>query len=241
MAASETPPTLNTSTIDAIDELHSVGNRIHISFGGGTMTSEAYAGLTSFESTIANSIADFVIKYDLDGIDIDFEDTQAFMNSATYNGVDLLVKLTSELRKLLPSGKFSITHAPQPPYLVPNNGMDGYVDVMKNVGDQIDWLNVQFYNNPPWSSNPAEIIRAVQQFGQLTNLSPYQIMVGLPVTTHDAATGYIPVNEVISDIIDPLNNMKILEGMMNWQFASDKDGTWGKAIGNAMGINNPGT
>lgn len=236
MAASQSPPELTHTTINAIKELQQVGKKVHVSFGGGTMTSKAYAGMVGSESKIAQSIADFVIKYDLDGVDIDFEDTAAFMGKARYNGVDLLVNLTKALRSLLPAGKYMITHAPQPPYLVPGNGMDGYVEIMKNVGDQIDWLNVQFYNNPPWSTSPKEIVNAVHQFSLLQNLSTEKIMVGLPVTIHDAATGYIPINEIVSSIVNPLMQQDSIGGMMNWQFSSDKDGEWGKTIGNALGL-----
>ena len=59
-----------------------------------------------------------------------------------------LITCTKTIRKILPKGKYILTHAPQAPYFIGNgfypNG--GYMTVHKEVGDLIDWYNVQFYN-----------------------------------------------------------------------------------------------
>lgn len=234
MAASASPPQLTQHTIDAIATLQANDQKVMISFGGGQMSSKGYAGIVGSEVQMAQSIAAFVKKYNLDGVDLDFEDTQAFMGKATYNGVDLLVNLTKALREELPSPQYLITHAPQPPYLEVGNGMDGYVTIMEEAGDQIDWLNVQFYNNHPWSANPSEIIKAYHTYSQLKGMTPEKLMVGLPVTTHDAGSGYLPVDQIVTDIIQPIQQDGVLGGMMNWQFSSDTNGTWGITIGDAL-------
>jgi len=236
IAASQSPPVLTGTTLNAINELKENGQKVLISFGGGEMTSLAYSKIVGSESELAKSISNFVVKNNLDGVDIDFEDTGAFTGTANYNGVDFLVNLTNALREELPSPQFLITHAPQPPYLQLGSGMDGYVSVMKEVGGEIDWLNVQFYNNPPWSSNPQQIISSYEQFSKLPGLSPEKLLVGLPVAPNDAGSGYIPVNEIVTEIIDPIQEKGILGGMMNWQYSSDVNGVWATTIGASLNV-----
>lgn len=234
IAASTSPPKLTQTTVDAIAALQRNGQKVMISFGGGEMSSAAYKGIAGSEAKLAQSIADFVKEYNLDGVDLDYEDTAGFMGTAGYNGVELLVNLTNALRQELPSPRYLITHAPQPPYLEVGSGMDGYVTIMEQAGNEIDWLNIQFYNNPPWSGNPDEIVSSYHTFSRLKGMSPEKTIIGLPVTPHDAGSGYIPISEIITKIIEPIQQTSVLGGMMNWQFSSDVNGDWAKAIGTAL-------
>lgn len=78
----------------------------------------------------------------MDGTDIDWEDGGALTNGS---GADWLIVFTIKLRELLP-GKI-ITHAPQGPYFNENlYPKGGYTKIHKNVGNLIDFYNVQFYN-----------------------------------------------------------------------------------------------
>jgi len=93
----------------------------------------------------ANKLADYVSQNQLDGVDIDWEDTAAF-NSVSGGGETWLINLTLTLRSRLPNA--IITHAPQAPYfagrtIYPNNG---YLAVEQAVGSSIQFYNVQFYN-----------------------------------------------------------------------------------------------
>lgn len=239
IAASTSPPELTQTTKNAIAKLKANGQKVLISFGGGEMSSVAYSKIAGHEKELAISIAEFIKNNNLDGIDIDFEDTASFTGNANYDGVAFLVNLTQALRSELPSSQYLITHAPQPPYLEIGSGMDGYVKIMQQVGNSIDWLNVQFYNNPPWSSNPNQIVTSYWQFSKLAGLSPEKIMIGLPVTPRDAGSGYMPIDEIITEVIEPIQQNGILGGMMNWQFSSDKDGVWAEKIGQALKIKTP--
>lgn len=239
IAASTSPPELTQTTKNAIAKLKANGQKVLISFGGGEMSSVAYSKIAGHEKELAISIAEFIKNNNLDGIDIDFEDTASFTGNANYDGVAFLVNLTQALRSELPSSQYLITHAPQPPYLEIGSGMDGYVKIMQQVGNSIDWLNVQFYNNPPWSSNPNQIVTSYWQFSKLAGLSPEKIMIGLPVTPRDAGSGYMLIDEIITEVIEPIQQNGILGGMMNWQFSSDKDGVWAEKIGQALKIKTP--
>jgi len=129
-----------------------------------------------------------------------------------------------------------ITHAPQPPYMQEGSGMEGYIAVMARAGEEIDWINMQFYNNPPWNSDPGQIINSYHAFSQLPGMSPEKLLIGLPVMADDAGSGYMPIEEIISDVIKPLQSQGTLGGLMNWQFSSDNNGTWAKSIGAAINL-----
>lgn len=58
-----------------------------------------------------------------------------------------LIDYTKALRAELPSGQYILTHAPVAPWFSTTAYKSGaYVAVHKEVGDSIDWYNVQFYN-----------------------------------------------------------------------------------------------
>ncbi|WBX77728.1 glycosyl hydrolase family 18 protein [Tenacibaculum ovolyticum] len=239
IAAATSPPELTQTIIDTIKELKAKGQKVLISFGGAQMNWETYKNIVGHEQELAKSIAKFVKDNNLDGVDIDFEDTASFNGTAGYDGVNFLIQLTQALRSELPSPQYLITHAPQPPYLEAGSGIDGYVKVMQQIGSAIDWLNVQFYNNLPWSSTPNQIVTSYWQFSKLQGLSPEKIMIGLPVTENDAGSGYIPVNDIVTEIIRPIQEQGVLGGMMNWQFSSDKNGVWANTVGQALKLEAP--
>ncbi|GBE86455.1 predicted protein [Sparassis crispa] len=75
----------------------------------------------------ANTFAAWVIEYDLDGIDVDYEDFDAF-DAGTAEA--WLVTFTQQLRTQLPEGQYILTHAPVAPWFGPNiwtNG--GYLQI----------------------------------------------------------------------------------------------------------------
>lgn len=233
-AIAATDSHFTTNTIEAIKAMQQKGQKVLISFGGGTMDSNAYRALSQDTAKLADLLASFVKNNELDGVDIDYEDTAAFTGQAGYNGAQFLVSLTQELRKRLPSPNYIISHAPQPPYLEQGGYMAGYVEVVQQAGQEIDWLNVQFYNNPPWSANPDQIVSSYLNYTKLPNMSPEKVIAGFPVTQNDAGSGYMPVQTIINEVIKPIQQQSSLGGIMNWQFSSDHNGDWIKAIAQSL-------
>ncbi|MBQ4851953.1 glycosyl hydrolase family 18 protein [Pseudoalteromonas sp. MMG012] len=233
-AIAATESSFTNNTIEAIKAMQHKGQKVLISFGGGTMGSNAYRSLSEDTAKLADSLASFVKNNQLDGVDIDYEDTAAFTGQAGYNGAQFLISLTQELRKRLPSPDYIISHAPQPPYLEQGGYMAGYVEVVEQVGQEIDWLNVQFYNNPPWSANPDQIVSSYLNYTKLPNMSPEKVIAGFPVTQNDAGSGYMPVQTIINEVIKPIQQQSSLGGIMNWQFSSDHNGDWIKAIAQSL-------
>ncbi|KAI0923950.1 hypothetical protein AcW1_006753 [Taiwanofungus camphoratus] len=91
----------------------------------------------------ANTMAAWVKEYDLDGIDVDYEDFTAINDG---NGaVSWLASFTKQLRSQLPQGQYILTHAPVAPWFSNNAQFEGgaYLQVDQQVGSMIDWYNVQ--------------------------------------------------------------------------------------------------
>ncbi|KAF8588809.1 glycoside hydrolase family 18 protein [Ramaria rubella] len=94
----------------------------------------------------ANMMAAFVIQYDLDGIDVDYEDFQA-INLGDGSGESWIINFTKQLRTQLPQGDYILTHSPVAPWFSPGTFRGGaYLKVHQTIGEIIDWYNVQFYN-----------------------------------------------------------------------------------------------
>ncbi|WP_028109338.1 glycoside hydrolase family 18 protein [Ferrimonas futtsuensis] len=235
IAAQTSPPQLTQGTKQAIRQLQQQGIKVMISFGGATMTSAAYRQLVGQESYLAYILAQFVTHNELDGIDIDWEDSAAFVGQGGYDGIEFLVNLTLALRRELPSDRYLISHAPQPPYLESGYRMSGYLKVLEQAGSAIDMLNIQFYNNRPWSGDPLRIVESYQRYCRLPGMSPDKAILGLPVSRHNAqASSYIPVERIVTEIVQPLKAAHCLGGLMNWEFASDTEGHWSHPVSEAL-------
>ncbi|KAI0788759.1 glycoside hydrolase family 18 protein [Abortiporus biennis] len=94
----------------------------------------------------ANTMAAWVKQFSLDGIDVDYEDFNAF-DAGDGKAEQWLISFTQQLRAQLPAGEFIVTHAPVAPWFSPSIwGGGGYLKVHQMVGSLIDWYNIQFYN-----------------------------------------------------------------------------------------------
>lgn len=112
MGASELGSTNNDIRANMLASYHSKGVKVLISAFGATEFPTTL-GLDAMQC--ADSLADFIIKTGVDGVDIDYEDSAAF-ERGDGSGEQWLITLTQQLRKRLPSS--IITHAPQAPYFM---------------------------------------------------------------------------------------------------------------------------
>ncbi|KAJ6518811.1 glycoside hydrolase family 18 protein [Mycena sanguinolenta] len=150
--------------------------------------------------TMATTMANWVIQYNLDGIDVDYEDFNAF-DAGNGSAEAWLISFTTQLRTLLPQGSYIITHAPVAPWFSPNTwGGGGYLKVHQSVGSLIDWYNIQFYNqgtsayttcanlltnsSSPWPGS------SVFQIGA-SGVPLSKIVIGKPGTAGDASNGFM--------------------------------------------------
>jgi len=187
-----------------------------------------------------NSLAEFVLNNNLDGVDLDWEDTAAFTAGT---GEAWLITLTKTLRQKLPQGRYIISHAPQAPYFSFSYPKGGYLTVDREVGNMIDFYNVQFYNQATTTYDSYNTLfqsangwangTAVHQI-IASGVPASRIVVGKPVTTGDATnTGYVPVGQ-LSQFFSQAKGSGWNTGFMGWQYKSDSDGSWSKTLFNSL-------
>jgi len=219
----------------AITALKRAGKKVMISFGGGDMESAAWRRIAGREADLARLLDGYVRQYGLDGVDIDFEITEALQQHPPredFDGKDLLIKLTRALRAALPAGAL-ISHAPQPPYLDPRWEAAPYRDILKAVGEDIDWISVQYYNNPGYDGparkhvvgqpqNPfVTAYIGLAEGGLGADWTPEKTLVGKPIFDKDAFSGHMPPARVRMEIVEPLMQRygRRFGGLMGWQYS----------------------
>ena len=63
-----------------------------------------------------------------------------------------------------------------------------------------------------------------------------KLLVGKPLSTSAAGSGYIAPADLVTEVVDPLmaKYPGQFGGVMGWQYLFDQDGTWGNTIGTAL-------
>ena len=228
------PPTLEAE-LAKIPVIKASGKRVLISFGGGDMVGASWKRLVGREAELAELLAAFVKSNGLDGVDIDFEISEALelqRRTHAFDGVALLINLTQALEAALPPEAL-ITHVPQPPYLDPKWQGGPYLKVLKEAGEHIDWISIQYYNNPGYETPAKRYV-----VGEPKNLfvTAYiglveatidggwpaaKILVGKPVYKGDATSGHMPPERVVAEIVKPLQDRygEKFGGLMGWQYS----------------------
>uniref|UniRef100_A0A8H7XUS7 chitinase n=1 Tax=Psilocybe cubensis TaxID=181762 RepID=A0A8H7XUS7_PSICU len=174
----------------------------------------------------ANTMAAWVKQYQLDGIDVDYEDFNAFA-AGDGKAEAWLISFTKQLRTQLPQGTYLLTHAPVAPWFSPTQwGGGGYLKVHSSVGSLIDWYNIQFYNqgaseyttcaNLLTTSSNTWPKTAVFQIA--ANGVPLEkIVIGKPATSSDASNGFMSTSTLASCLQQAKNN-GWTGGAMVWQY-----------------------
>lgn len=207
---------------------NSNGIKLMVSAFGATETPTS----SGFNATdCALRLADFVISNDLDGVDVDWEDTAAFQNGI---GEAWLITFTTVLRSKLPDA--IITHAPQAPYfggtaLYPKNA---YLAIDQAVGSMIQFYNVQFYNqgSTPYNTS-AGLFNSSGGWAAGTSVNEIigkgvigsKIVVGKPATTADGGAGYMSGSSIGDALVANYRFNGWMAGVMFWQYSSDPNGT----------------
>jgi len=187
--------------------------------------------------SMATTMANWVIEYDLDGIDVDYEDFNAF-DAGTGAAEDWLISFTTQLRTILPVGQYIITHAPVAPWFSPNIwGGGGYLKVNEEVGDLIDWYNVQFYNQgvseyvtcaglltESSSTWPGSALFQIAASGIELN----KLVIGKPAETGDADNGFMNA-ATLATCIAQAKSQGWSAGAMVWEWP-DAAAPWIKTV-----------
>lgn len=210
------------------------GVKFIISCGGATETPQFNVPGTEY----GRRAAEFASQNGFDGVDFDIE---GFKPGNDGKGTKWLVDATREAKRIFPTSFLS--HAPQAPYFTPVYSSN-YLDVHEQVGNLIDFYNIQFYNQVTTRYDTYQTLFEVADGGSpgtavrqiLGKGIPLQhIVVGKPITKAGAAnTGFVPMDQ-LADIFRTAKNRGILpRGFMGWQWildAKELDGRWSKVLG----------
>ncbi|KZP12797.1 glycoside hydrolase family 18 protein [Athelia psychrophila] len=148
----------------------------------------------------AQTMAAWVKEYSLDGVDVDYEDFNA-MDAQNGSAENWLISFTNALRAELPVGQYILTHAPVAPWFSPTHYASGaYLKVNQEVGSQIDWYNIQFYNQGTTEYTTCASLLTTSS-STWPNTALFQIaasgvpenklVIGKPGNSADADNGYI--------------------------------------------------
>ncbi|TFK39803.1 glycoside hydrolase [Crucibulum laeve] len=185
----------------------------------------------------ANTMAAWVKKFNLDGVDVDYEDFNA-INAGDGKAEAWLATFTKQLRVQLPQGTFILTHAPVAPWFSPNKfGGGAYLKVHSTVGNLIDWYNVQFYNQGTseyttcsglltTSSNTWPQSALFQIANNGVPLS--KLVIGKPATAGDASNGFMTTSTLAS-CVQQAKNQGWNAGVMVWEFP-DAAASWIQSV-----------
>ncbi|KAJ7293964.1 hypothetical protein C8J57DRAFT_1270464 [Mycena rebaudengoi] len=172
--------------------------------------------------TMATTMANWVIRYNLDGIDVDYEDLDAF-NAGDGKAEAWLISFTTQLRTILPQGQYIITHTRTSPFSPNKWGGGGYLKINTNVGNLIDWYNLQ---------GPSEYTTCANLLTGSSNTFPktalFQIaaagiplsklVIGKPATSNSAPYGGYIAPSSLAGCLATAKNQGWTGGVSVWQF-----------------------
>ncbi|KAG2075692.1 glycoside hydrolase family 18 protein [Suillus decipiens] len=219
----------NATRASYLTSYHDAGISIIVSAFGSTdaPTTDGYDPVT-----VANNLTAFVLEYNLDGVDIDYEDFDA-MNAENGSAEDWLTTFTETLREGLPQGQYILTHAPVAPWFSTQYTSGAYLTVNMNVGSLIDW----FYNQ---GTTEYTTCTGLLTESSMTwpNTSLFQIaeagvsldklVIGKPATTADATNGYMNTT-LLAQCVDMAYEQGWDAGVMVWEFP-DAAAAWIEAV-----------
>ncbi len=237
-------PTKMDGQWDSIASLQNQGKKVLISYGGGDAQTSEYNALIGREQEVAKLLAGVVKRYHLNGIDIDFEASEMFHQQRAKgvgDGRAFLIALNRALREQLPAPHYLLTHAPEPPYLDREWHGGPYLDILHHSGAMIDWITIQYYNNPgfnnPISKRATAYSKLVELQGSL-GWSSRKLVVGKPIYKADSVNGHLSPNAIIKDIIKPLLKQygSSFGGLAGWQFSTKTEDhqAWNKHLGKTL-------
>ena len=208
------------------------------------------------------------------GFDIDIEDTCGLCNipveadanctSSIQQGLCnpdvnsnvwvFLEALTRALKTIQPT--LIVTHTPLNSYVVKDTRFnpqfhkiaDTYVDMLKRLGNYVDYINVQFYNNPPFAfQNPSEVIEAYDALvDEIYDGDASRVTVGMCSITENGtctdcetqpggcSNGQSRANDVVKPLFEKYGDS--FGGVMQWASLGDADGAFSNPMRAAMGL-----
>ncbi|XP_059650972.1 hevamine-A-like [Cornus florida] len=194
------------------------GVKVILSIGGGA---GSYS-LTSAED--ARQVATYLWDNFLGG-----QASSRPLGDAVLDGIDFDIELGTDqhwddLARFLSAysnqgKKVYLTAAPQCPF------PDAWVGAALKTG-LFDYVWVQFFNNPPCQYSSADVSNLESAWNQWTSDIPAtKIFLGLPAAPDAAGSGFIPVDDLTSQVLPAIKSSAKYGGVMLWsKFYDDQTG-----------------
>lgn len=181
-------------------------------------------------ATLGRLHGEIIYGLGFDGVDVDLEDFPAF-DKHSHEVVGWTVDYVKALRKWLPAKEgFGLTAAPVAPWFTPNSttychGAWGAID--KQIGKEIDYYNVQFYNQGVGSYDSCDTILFKSNVSNFEQTSVFEIakngvplkklVIGKPGWPSDAANGWV-APDVLSVCAKSAKDRGWSAGFSSWQY-----------------------
>ncbi|ORX37948.1 glycoside hydrolase superfamily [Kockovaella imperatae] len=204
-----------------LDEYHAAGIALMVSAFGST---DAPTSWGVDPTQCATDLANWVQQYGLDGVDIDYEDMSAMNNDQAESWI---ITFQQTLRQQLGDG-YLISHAPVAPWFTSANvyAAGAYVNIWQTVGDTIDFLNLQFYNQGDIYTDCQSLIfdsgsdwpdTSVMQINSYAGVPLDKIVIGKPNSPNAADNGYMSPDDLATCVSQAVNQ-GWNGGVMFWEW-----------------------
>ncbi|XWS36074.1 hypothetical protein CRYUN_Cryun20dG0052700 [Craigia yunnanensis] len=206
---------------DQIKECQEQGIKVLLSLGGSA------GNYTLISQDDAQTVADYLWTTFLGG-----RTSAGPLGDATLDGIDFDIELGSnlyydDLATFLKAKSQSVylSAAPQCPYPDYYMGNAIATSLFDNV-----W--VQFYNNPPCQYSSGDVSNLISSWNEWTSkVIAGNISLGLPAAEEAAPSGgYIPADNLISDVLPVINESSKYGGVMLWNRYYDRLSGYGASI-----------
>ncbi|KAJ7446690.1 glycoside hydrolase family 18 protein [Mycena latifolia] len=159
---------------------------------------------------MATTMGNWVKQYNLDGIDVDYEDFNAF-DAGDGKAEAWLISFTTQLRTILPQGTYIITHA------------RGYLKVHSSVGSLIDWYNVQGVNEYTTCANLLTTSSTTWPNTALFQIAASgvpltKLVIGKPASTAFATSGGFMDGSTLATCVATAKTQGWTGGAMVWEY-----------------------
>lgn len=240
--------------------LHANGCQLLVSCGGATenpISGSKLVGRAAAEA-YGRDMAQWAIDNNLDGVDFDFEDGAAFVsaNYTDFTGAEWLCAANNMVRTTWAESAPAsgspvvplvpvVTHAPQAPYFMSNwKAYDALPNHVHGLcGDQIDFYNMQYYNQMATTYMTCYALTHEADGGDgaapctalmevcAAGVPWHKLVVGKGMLPMDLTnTGYMAPDYLAWTVLHLTQAVGKLGGVMTWQWHSAED-EWDVAYG----------
>ena len=206
-----------------IGDIHSKGGKVKLSLGGATYPLCQYVRTQADAVNVAQCLAKVVSQFNLDGIDLDIEDTTN--NPYYYPGFpQIAIFMIEEIRNLLPSTSIITLTVPGGAWFEP------WQTIIPGAKNSVNFVTFMEYNI--WIDPSRTFVQQIEwdiaYYQQLWGLTPQKMQLGLMPGKDDLHQN-LTLND--AEVLTQFAKAQGLSGVMIWSFNRDYEGQDGQGSG----------